>query len=143
MLIGAGIVAVVLLVVAFLALRGRGTVAAPPNGLVVIEASPWATVTAIRGADGSNHLAAPTVTPLSVALPAGRYSVDLAGPSSSTEKKTIEVDVAGGDVTVAPAARFTGPTSEEYFKQYFGGDAPAPSDAGAPAQPAAPLGTKP
>ena len=127
LLVVTGIVAIAILVVAVLALRGPGPVATPPTGLVVIEAVPWATVTAIRGADGANHLATPAATPLSMSLPAGKYSADLAGPSSS-QTRTIEIDVTGDGVTVAPAAVFTPLTSDEYFKQYFGGDAPAPSN---------------
>ena len=78
----AGVVGLVLLVVAVVALRRPGTPAAPQAGLVVIEALPWANVTAIKGADGANRLTAPAVTPLSMNLPAGKYTVELASPSS-------------------------------------------------------------
>jgi hypothetical protein len=131
LLIAAGVVAVAVLgvaLLALLALRDRGVAAPPPSGVVVVEARPWATVTAIRGADGTNRLATPTATPLSMTLPAGKYTVELSGPPPSADARTITVDVTGGEVTVAPAARFQAPTSEEYFKQYFGGDTPAGSD---------------
>jgi tetratricopeptide (TPR) repeat protein len=129
LLMVAGIVALLLVVVAFLALAPAkpGTAS---GGRVVIEALPWATVTAIRRADGKNHLATPTVTPLWLSLPSGKYTVTLAGPSGPSETRTITIDVLAGGVTVTPATRFTAPTAEEYFNKYLGADTPAPSNSG-------------
>ena len=129
-------------VVAYLLLR---TPAVAATGVVVIEATPWAQITAITGEDGVNRLAAPEPTPLSTSLPAGTYTITLSGPPPASEARTVTVDVAADGVTVSPLTRFRAPTSEEYFTKYFGGEAPAttPTDEtsspeAAPTQPSAP-----
>jgi hypothetical protein len=135
----AGIVVLVLVVVAYFALKGSGsaTPVAPATGLAVIEAVPWAHVISIKGADGANRLPTAAVTPLTMTLPAGKYTVVLANPASPRDTKTITLDVTAGGRTVAPASRFVSPSSDQYFNQYFGGSTPAASspDAGAAATP--------
>jgi hypothetical protein len=154
LLVVAGIVAVALLLVVVALALQRGRPEVSGTGVVVIEALPWANVTAIRGADGTNHLASPTATPLAVPLPVGRYTVDLSSPSAPADKRTITVDVSVGQVTVAPRVRFSPMTSDEYFNTYFGGDSASSSSAapdaaapeGTPASPAgaaAPAGSQP
>ncbi len=132
LLVGAALVAYLL----------RPPAGPPPMGILVIEAVPWAEITAITSADGTNRLTTPTSTPLSQNLPVGTYTVELSGPPPDAEKRQIRVEVGAAGVTVAPAERFGAPTVEEYFGRYFGGgpepagSAPAPSPA-----PAAPEST--
>jgi len=109
-----------------------------PTGTVVIDAAPWATVTAIQNDSGTAQtLPSPASTPLSLALPAGNYQFMLTGPNSKVATVNVRVDVGG--VAVAPTARFPTVTVEEYFEQYLGSALavpPAP-DSAAPAPDAA------
>jgi hypothetical protein len=120
--VGAGIVAVV----AFGAgayLLTRGPV---PTGMVVIDAVPWATVTAIKAQNGTlQSLPASASTPLSVALPAGTYEITLTGPAPASPVATVTVQVGVGGVSVIPLQRFQTMTAEEYFEQYLGSAAPS------------------
>jgi hypothetical protein len=94
----------------------RGAV---PTGTLVIDAAPWATVTAIQNDSGAAQtLPSPASTPLSLALPAGNYQVTLTGPNSKVATINVRVDVGG--IAVAPMARFQAVTVEEYFEQYLG-----------------------
>jgi hypothetical protein len=132
LLIAGGVLAVLLLAAVVWALTvivGPGT-APPASGTVVIEAVPWAHVTAIKDAEGNNQLAAPAATPFSTSLPAGTYTVELRGPDPANEVRTVTVEVKGDGITVAPSSKFGTPTGEEYFNQYFGGDVPAVPPAG-------------
>ncbi len=124
-LMAAGFVGAVRLGAAIVAFVVTRPAPVPAEGLVVIEAVPWANVTAITAADGSARLSSPAATPLSTALPVGTYTVVLVGPPPANERRTLTVDVKADRVTVAPATRFQAPTSDEYFTRYFGGDAPA------------------
>ena len=142
---GAAVVVVAAIaVIAYFATRGPA-----PTGTLVIDAAPWATVTAIQTESGrAQPLPSPASTPLSISLPAGTYQITLTGPDSKVTTVTARVDVGG--VAVAPPARFQTVTVEEYFEQYLAagsaaGGAPAagaaPDPSGAPAAatpPAAP-----
>jgi hypothetical protein len=106
-----------------------------PMGILVIEAVPWATITAITTSDGTNRLATPTSTPLSQSLPVGTYTVELSGPPPDSEKRQITIEVGAAGVTLAPAERFQAPTVEQYFGRYFGGEPESTAPAVPPAGP--------
>jgi hypothetical protein len=92
------------------------------TGALVIEAVPWAMVTAVENADGERHtLPADASTPLLLHLPAGRYEVTVAGPPPASDPRTIVVEVADGTVTAPPAQLFQALTPEEYFEPYLSG----------------------
>ncbi|MGH9349143.1 MAG: hypothetical protein ACRD26_17950, partial [Vicinamibacterales bacterium] len=137
---------VVAVVGAVVVLRQAGPL---PTGTLVVEALPWATITAVEAADGSSlPLPAPASTPLSIALPAGTYTVRVAGPPPDSESRAISVQIQENAVAVMPVERFRTVTPEEYFEQYLVMPSPAPAaeapatvpDSGAspPADPATP-----
>ncbi len=130
--VGLGIALVILVGAGAVATLLRRAPAPVPVGILVIEAVPWAQVSAITGPDGRNHLAAPVATPVSQSLPTGTYTVVLTGPPPASEPRTLSVDVGGDGVTVAPAARFPSPTGESYFQRVVGEDAVAPAPVAAP-----------
>ena len=139
--VGAVAMAALLLGAFTIAYLMRGQAAVVANGVLVIEAVPWAHVTSIRSATGESRLDAARSTPLSVPLPAGVYTVELTGPAN--EKRAINVDVQADRVTVTPAVQFRTLTVDEYFGRYFPGfsstpAAPPPSTAGAAGAPSAP-----
>jgi serine/threonine protein kinase len=124
------VVLVAVLVVTYLATRGPA-----PTGTLVIDAVPWATVTAIRGNDKTlDALPLPASTPVSLALPPGTYQVTLTGPAPEARVVTLTASVGGGRISVVPLTRFQALTAEDYFEQYLGSaaaDAPTVPD-GAP-----------
>ena len=132
-ILGGAILGLVLVGAALVAYLLRSPAGPPPMGILVIEAVPWAEITAITSSDGTNRLATPTSTPLSQSLPVGTYTVELSGPPPDAEKRQITIEVGAAGVTLAPAERFGVPTVEQYFGRYFGGS-PEPS---APAPPPA------
>ncbi len=148
--IAGAVVLAALLAVAALALLTRPP-AVPLTGVLVIEAIPWATVTAIEGQDGSNLLAAPAPTPLAQSVPAGRYTIEMSGPDAEARVLTIEVQADG--TTVTPAERFQTLTLDEYFLPSLSAGAPEgeagtgsePTDEAAPAAepPSQPSGALP
>jgi hypothetical protein len=116
-----------------------------PTGTTIIDAVPWATVTAVRNESGEPQelTASPASTPLALTLPAGTYQITLTGPPPESKTETVSVRVDAGGTSVVPLTRFQRMTVEEYFEQYIGaGDAPgaetvAPADSvAAPAAPA-------
>jgi hypothetical protein len=121
--VGAGVLAVAALAVAAFTFRGG----APATGTAVIDAAPWANITAIRNEDGElQPLPSPASTPLSLALPAGTYQISLAGPPPESKTETVTLRVEAGRTSVVPITRFPSLTVEEYFEQYLGaGYAPA------------------
>ena len=138
---GAGVLLVALGAgVFFLMTRGPA-----PTGTTIIDAVPWATVTAVRNESGEPQelTASPASTPLALTLPAGTYQITLTGPPPESKTETVSVRVDAGGTSVVPLTRFQRMTAEEYFEQYIGaGDAPgaetvAPADSvAAPAAPA-------
>jgi hypothetical protein len=107
-----------------------------PTGTLVVEAAPWGTVTSIRAENGREQpLPAEASTPLSVALPEGTYQITLTGPNSKTA--TVSAHVSVGGLAVAPMARFDAVTVEQYFEQFLGGSAGAPTEPATPAADAA------
>ena len=114
------VVLVAVLAVTYLATRGPA-----PTGTLVIDAVPWATVTTIRGNEGTlEALSLPTSTPLSLALPPGTYQVTLTGPAPEARVVTLTASVGAGGISVVPLTRFQALTAEDYFEQYLGSAAP-------------------
>ena len=110
-----------------------------PTGTAVVDAVPWATVTAVRNESGEPQELAtsPASTPLALTLPAGTYQITLTGPPPESKAETITVRIDAGGTSVVPAPRFQRMSVDEYFEQYIGaGDAPGAVTA-APADPAA------
>ena len=111
--------------IAFVLTRGPA-----PTGTIVVDAVPWATITAVRNERGEEQplTATPATTPLALTLPVGTYQITLTGPPPASTSDTITVRVDVGATSVAPVARFQSMTPEEYFEQYIGaGDAPGAS----------------
>ena len=100
--------------------------------LVVLDATPWATITQIQNRDGEPQpLPEMRSTPLAVQLTPGAYTVSFEGPPPQSEKRTIEIRVESGAARTAPVQRFAAPSVDEYFRPYL--TAPAPvSEPGAP-----------
>ncbi len=122
----AGVALLVAVIAAIVALTPPAVV---PTGQVVLEALPWATVTEVRGEDGTVHpLPTPAATPMLLNLPVGSYRVRLVGPPSSAETRDITVEVTEGAVVTAPVAQFQIVTPENYFEPYLTGTA-RPGDA--------------
>jgi hypothetical protein len=148
--IAAGVVVVAIAATVYFLTRGP-----VPTGTLVVEAAPWGTVTGIRKESGREQpLPAEATTPLSIALPEGTYQITLAGPNSKTT--TVSAHVSVGGVGVAPMTRFETVTVEQYFEQFLGGsagaptepaaapaDAPVPAAAPAPASATPPAGANP
>jgi hypothetical protein len=127
-------VAVLAAVVVGVFMMTRGPV---PTGTLVIDAVPWASITAIENESGTQQpLPSPASTPVSLALPAGTYQITLTGPLPDlrTERVSVRVDVGG--TSIVPVTRFQAVTAEEYFEQYLGSPA-AGSDTSAAAEPVA------
>jgi serine/threonine protein kinase len=115
--VGAGVLAVAAVGVAVFMFTGG----AAPTGTAVIDAVPWANVTAIRNEDGElQPLPSQVSTPLSLALPAGTYQISLAGPSPESKTETVTLRVEVGRTSVVPITRFQALTVEEYFEPYLG-----------------------
>ena len=117
-------------------LGGSGSTAGQ-QGVVVLEALPWAQVTAITDSDGVNQLATPAATPFSTSVPVGRYTVTLRGPNGA--ERTVNVEVGADGIAIAPVARFEDVSGKAYFEKYFAPSTPptAAPDAGAATTPPA------
>ena len=90
-----------------------------PTGVAVIDAVPWATVTAIQNEDGEpQSLPSPASTPFALTLPAGTYQITLTGPPPESKTETVSVRIDVGATSVVPATRFQAVTVEEYFELY-------------------------
>ena len=110
------------------------TWAAAPTGSVVVDAVPWGTITAVESEGGEAQALPPeTSTPVSLTLPAGNYSITLAGPTPDSQPQRISVRVEAGAASVAPLARFAIVTPEAYFEEYLA----------SPVSPATPVETTP
>jgi hypothetical protein len=102
----------------------------PPSGTVLIDAVPWGTVTAVRSADGREHVLPPdALTPVLITLPTGSYDITVAGPGPGLESQHVRVDVAADGSASAPVVRFATITVENYFEQYLKAPAEAARDA--------------
>ena len=112
-----------------------------PTGVAIIDAVPWATVTAIQNEAGEPQpLPSPPSTPFALTLPAGTYQVTLTGPSPDSKPETVSVRIEVGGTNVVPTTRFQTVSVEEYFEMYLGAsEAPAVDPAAqAPAETAPP-----
>jgi serine/threonine protein kinase len=134
-----GVVAVVLVIgiAAFVMFtRPTPTVA---KGILVIDAVPWASISAIEAANGQKiAIPTPAATPLSLTLPTGTYHVVLAGPAS--ESQAYDVTVAAGQAVMTPVKTFGTLTPEMYFEPYLQKASPATTAADPAAATAAPDG---
>ena len=126
-----GVVALVLIGAAVL-MRPPAVI---PTGAVSIDAMPWATVTRIEAADGTEQtIPTATTTPLLLTLPIGTYRVTLTGPPPDLESRVVTFEVqADGTATAAPE-RFRTMTADEYFEQYLASSASNPADGSVPAE---------
>jgi serine/threonine protein kinase len=98
-----------------------------PTGSLMIDAVPWATITAIQATDGTNRpLPSPASTPVLLNVPAGTYQVRLAGPGQSSASRVLTVQVQEGRVTSAPIEQFETLTPEAYFEPYLAAPAATP-----------------
>ena len=89
-------------------------------GSVRIDATPWATVTAIASEDGSPQpLPENASTPLIVQLPVGRYRITLAGPPPHAATHTMTVAIEGDRVAVVEPVEFPTLSVDEYFSVYL------------------------
>jgi len=136
--------------VAALAVVGLGVYMLPrgpvPTGVAIIDAVPWATVTAIQNEDGEPQpLPSPAATPFALTLPAGAYQVTLTGPPPESKTETVTVRIEVGGTSVVPTTRFQTVSVEEYFEMYLGAsEAPAVDPAAqTPAETAAPAPASP
>jgi tetratricopeptide (TPR) repeat protein len=118
--LGGGL-AVAALIVAVVMWPRQAPVAPPvKTGTVTIDATPWATVTAIVASDGSSHVLPPdSVTPLSLELPPGTYRVTLTGPPPDCKSEEVRVTVEEGRTSTSSELRFTPLTAEAYFEPYL------------------------
>jgi tetratricopeptide (TPR) repeat protein len=140
---GAGALVVIAAVIAFM-MRPPTVV---PMGMLVVDAVPWATVTAIEREDGTPQAVPEQAsTPFSLSVPAGTYRVRVAGPPPESETRLLMITVGENAVAAAPTERFLEITPEQYFEQYLAAPAAAPEDPaatppvpadGAPAPPSA------
>jgi Protein kinase domain len=134
---GIAALVVVLAIIASVYFLTRGPV---PTGVLVIDAVPWATVSAIQDESGRPQaLPSSASTPLSLALPAGNYRVTLTGPPPESKVVTVNVRVDVNGVAVIPITKFQTVTPEQYFEQYLGSTtASAPAETGQPGADAQP-----
>ena len=118
--------------VAVLAIGGAAAALLRPApvsmGTLVVDAAPWAVITAIRSDDGQEQaVPADAGTPMTLALPLGRYTITLTGPMPNGESRMVTVDITSANgVTSAPVERFGSITAEEYFGQYLSSSAGSP-----------------
>jgi serine/threonine-protein kinase len=89
---------------------------APPTGLLVVDASPWAQVTAVVDEAGrAVPLPVNRFTPLAIRLPAGRYEATLTRPGTSNPASCTTVVVVGRTAQCRAALGRVDVT--DYFKQ--------------------------
>jgi hypothetical protein len=134
-IVGGLIAVIVAAAVAFTMFSGPA-----PTGTVVIDATPWGTITAIETESGdAASLPSSVSTPLVLTLPAGTYQVVVAGPSPESQTQRITVQVSANGSAVAPLVHFRELTAEEYFEQYLSAPtALTPESGGVPTEPVAP-----
>jgi len=103
--------------VAALMLSRDGT---PRTGSVVVNATPWGTVTSISSESGETvPLPAENSTPASLTLPAGSYRVTLTGPPPDSRLEQVTVKVEAGRTAQTAPIRFGTMSPDEYFEPYL------------------------
>jgi tetratricopeptide (TPR) repeat protein/predicted Ser/Thr protein kinase len=106
-----------------------------PTGAVSIDAMPWATVTRIEAADGTEQtIPTAATTPLLLSLPIGTYRVTLTGPPPDLESRVVTFEVQADGTATAVPERFRTMTADEYFEQYLASSASSPADGSVPAE---------
>ncbi len=134
---GAGILAIAVLAAAIMSIAGGPA----PAGTLILDAVPWATVSAVVTEDGEPQtLPSPASTPLSLTLPAGNYEVVLVGPPPDSQEQRVSVRVEAQTAVAVPVVRFRPITPEEYFEQYLAAPVETPPSA-APDSPAPTVST--
>jgi hypothetical protein len=124
--LAAGLTLLVAVAGGFMLLSPAGT------GSVVIDATPWGTVTSIESVSGAPHpVPTEASTPVLLTLPPGDYRVTVAGPLPDAPPQQISIRVDAAAQVVAPPVRFHVLTPEEYFEEYLA----SPTAAGAPVVP--------
>ena len=109
-------------------------VAPAPDGRLVLEAVPWATVAAIEANDGTQMpLPAQATTPFVIDVPTGSYRVRFVGPPPQLVEQVVVVEASAGSPRIVTAPAFSVPTPEAYFEPYLA--------VGAPESEPTPLGT--
>lgn len=104
-----------------------GPPAGSATGAVVIDAIPFASVTAIEAKDGSRHALPPDAsTPLALTLPVGTYRIHLVGPAPANESRLVTVQVHADGMATSPAEQFGALTPEQYFESYLSPPVAAP-----------------
>jgi len=121
----AGLVIIVGAVAVWLMRSGAAPI--PPVPLIV-DAAPWATVTAVVRADGSREALPPEAsTPLTLTLVPGTYRVTLVGPPPDSEAREVSVNVAAGSTSSRVFEQFAHISPDDYFRRYAAlGDAASP-----------------
>jgi hypothetical protein len=128
---GGAALAITLLAVGILTIAG-GPAA---SGTVILDAVPWATVSAVVSEDGEPQpLPSPASTPLALALPAGDYEVVFVGPPPDSQEQRVSVHVDAETAVAIPIVRFRAVTPEEYFEPYLA----APAEPALAPEPVAP-----
>ena len=113
---GAGILAIAVMAVGIMSIAGGPA----PTGTLILDAVPWATVSAVVTEDGEPQtLPSPASTPLALTLPAGTIEVVLVGPPPDSQEQRVSVRVEAQTAVAVPAVRFRPVTPEEYFEQYL------------------------
>ena len=124
--IAAGVLAGLVIVVGVALAIVMRPVPVVPMGVLVIDAVPWATISRIERADGTEQpLPAQASTPLSLRVPAGTYRIRVASPTGS-DSRLLTVTVGADGVAAAPVERFGEMTPENYFDQYLAAQTPDP-----------------
>jgi hypothetical protein len=94
--------------------------------VAVIDAAPWATVKEVRrDTDAPLALPADPVTPLSLTLAPGTYTVTLEGPPPGCESRATTLEVTSGSPPAPVIERFAPMTADKYFEPNLGQEAPA------------------
>jgi len=141
-IVAIGVAVVIAAVVGLMLLSGPA-----PTGSLVIDAVPWATITAIESEGGERVALPPSPsTPLSLTLPTGTYQVVVVGPPPESQTQRITVQIETGTSTVAPVIQFRALTPDEYFEQYLAAptaSTPEPGIVPAELVPATPTPTSP
>ena len=112
----------------------------PPGPVrVVIDAVPWAAVTAVQSETGERiQLPEVASTPLALQMTPGKYTVTLVGPPPISDTRVVSVVIEAGRNTVLDMQRFEAMTAEQYFDSFLREPAAAAPPTAATEQAAAP-----
>ena len=112
----AGLVVMVGAVAVWLATRPAAPVPLVP---LIVDAAPWATVTAVARADGRREALPPEAsTPLTLTLAPGAYRVTLVGPPPESESREVSVNIAAASDSSRVFEQFAHISPDDYFRRY-------------------------